>query len=237
LWSKLAVSAYPLESCEVQRSAVVQVPTVTGGFTADLKGSSALVNFYTREQSFRAVESSVVLRVFKRLWSLADEISSVYGTGVKIYSAAGLLHSDKNPLAVKLAQHASSIHGQLLSRLQRLEAAWREEESNFETLMAFYDFECYDVYSVVREMRVVEREMRDARRVLEAVSKASSALRQVPAEKRSALLSALLVYYGGLEARLSRRVHALESLYRSLYRLYENIFKPECAEYIKHALR
>jgi hypothetical protein len=183
------------------------------------------------------VGSSVVLRVFKRLWSLADEISSVYSTGVKIYSAAGLLHSNSSPLAVKLAQHASSVHGQLLSRLQRLEAAWRKEESNFEALIAFYDFECYDVYSVVREMRVVEREMRDVRRVLEAVSKVSSALRQVPAEKRCALLSALLVYYGGLEARLSRRAHALGSLYRSLYRLYENIFKPECAEYVKHALR
>lgn len=178
-----------------------------------------------------------MLRVFKNLWSLADEITRVHRTEAKIAALVEFLRNSGCPLALKLAQHATGIHERLSERLQRLEDSWRKEESRFEDVMAFYDFDCYDVYSVVREVKTADEELRKVRRELAAISKVCSALRSIPAEKRSAVFSILLMYYQSVEAMLFKKRKMLQTLHSRLYMLYENIFKPECEELVRRALR
>jgi len=180
---------------------------------------------------------SIALRVFKNLWETADKIVKIHEAEVKIAGVTGLLQSSTSPLSMKLTQHASRLRAQLSKKLQELEEAWRKEEEKFEIIMENYDFDCYDIFSIAREMKNTEKKLRTVEKEYAAISKVCSSLKTIPGERQGTLFSLLLAYYGAFEANLIKQRETLRSLHRHLYRFYENVFKYECEELVKQAFR
>jgi hypothetical protein len=188
------------------------------------------------------VESSIALEAFKRLWHIANEIAAIHETEVKITASTDLSCKGAGSLPVRLTQHGLDIRRQLAEKLKKLERSWKDEENSFEATMFLYDFSCYDIISVVQEMKVIWNELKSVENKLAVISKICSYLRTKQNEswyRNSIIIYTLYAYYWAIEAKLLKQKETLSSLYSHLNKLYEYemIRRPECIEYVKRALR
>jgi len=189
------------------------------------------------------VGSSIALEAFTRLYRIANEIAVTHETEVRTASFIDFLQRERaSPLLESLTQHALELRRQLADRLQKLERVWKYEEKSFMNTMITHSFSCYDVVSVLQEMKNVWNNLKSTEGKLAAISKVCSCLRMKQSESwynKSVIILTLHAHYRAIEAKLLKQRETLNLLYNRLNKLYEYeiIRKPECIEYAKLALR